>query len=564
MKTNISLRNIAALLLIAVPSMSIVSCSEDEDLATLAIPESPAVAPAEEWDIMGPTQFNKVGPDASSAYQMAEINEKYDINSRKVCRSTNGRRNVIGTITWEAAGSTIAKTALNEVEKYAKSYVTKQVTKLAKSLLGIQDQPDPTMEMLKEINAQLGTVNEKLDEMTNTLTELGETTDEIYNILCHQEYENFNEQRMNLGMHSETYLNKISEAIELYDDADSLQAEAHIASLLNEWANTTVNGNPAYISAFNYAKRMCEYKVGTGAKSMNLCTLYDKIAYDSYPWENLGYDSREQFRALQSMQTIQALELAYMYYSSKGDTYYMSKVQNAMQNVEDFFAANEVERHPDKAICQIKGSHFEINLNDGIQHHPDITWKDGVPCSIDDASFPFLSGECSGGLSDAALKDAQAHSLTPDDASRMKAYFNAYLKVSNSCPRDWFSLAGFDMGKFPYLFNSIVMSNSKATFRLFTSGWGLEGGYHPGWPSSKYDLTKCHVQFEIDNLLCINVDGYSSTSAAMYSCSEVSRSKEYQWNYSGIGKIPAWHSCKVNKDRIAFDSKVVSLRLTRL
>lgn len=66
MKTNISLRNIAALLLIAVPSMSIVSCSEDEDLATLAIPESPAVAPAEEWDIMGPTQFNKVGPDTST------------------------------------------------------------------------------------------------------------------------------------------------------------------------------------------------------------------------------------------------------------------------------------------------------------------------------------------------------------------------------------------------------------------------------------------------------------------------------------------------------------------
>ena len=49
MKTNISLRSIAALLLIAVPSMSIVSCTDDEDLADLSVPESTVTLPAEEW-----------------------------------------------------------------------------------------------------------------------------------------------------------------------------------------------------------------------------------------------------------------------------------------------------------------------------------------------------------------------------------------------------------------------------------------------------------------------------------------------------------------------------------
>ncbi|MCQ2205340.1 MAG: hypothetical protein MJZ43_00995 [Bacteroidaceae bacterium] len=568
MKTNISLRQIAVLLSATVLSPSFVSCSEDEELASFAVPEVSAVAPAEEWDIIGPTEFNKVGPSAASASQMAEINEKYGIDSRMVNHSVSGRRSIVGTIAWEAAGSKIAKTALNEVEKYAKSYAKKKVTQLVKNLLGIKDKPDPAMEMLKEISAQLGGINNKLDTMTVLLTNLDDKSDDIYTFLCSQDYRKFNEQRMNLAKLSEVYIDKISVAAQQYGEADSLQAEAHLASILNEWAHTTINGNPAYIDAYNYAKRMCEYKIrsvsGTG---MNLCTLYDKIVYDSFPWENLGYESREQFRALQAVETVQALELAYLYWSTQGTAYgesQMNEIQNAMQNVANLFAANEVVRHPDKAICQIKGSHFEMNLSDGIQHHPDITWKNGEPFSINDASFPFLSGACSGNFSDSALKDAQAHSLTPEDANNMKAYFDNYLSKETSCPRDWFSLAGFDMSKYPYLFDSIVMSNSTAVFRMFIYGWGWDGGYYPGKPSSYYNLSKCHVDFVINNLLYINSYGYGSGSAVMYACSDVSRSKEYQTNYEGIGKIPAWHSCKINQDRVSFSENIISLRLTRL
>lgn len=132
MKTNISLRQIAVLLSATVLSPSFVSCSEDEELASFAVPEVSAVAPAEEWDIIGPTEFNKVGPSAASASQMAEINEKYGIDSRMVNHSVSGRRRIVGTIAWEAAGSKIAKTALNEVEKYAKSYAKKKLPNLSR------------------------------------------------------------------------------------------------------------------------------------------------------------------------------------------------------------------------------------------------------------------------------------------------------------------------------------------------------------------------------------------------------------------------------------------------
>ena len=574
MKTNISLRSIAALLLIAVPSMSIVSCTDDEDLADLSVPESTVTLPAEEWDILGPTEFEKVGPDASTANQIAKINEEYKFNTPMATYSNNGRRKVVGTFTASAVGTMIAKTALDQVKNYAKDYAKKKVTGFAKKLFGIQDKPDPTMEKLKEISSQLDGINSKLNDMTVVLKNVDDKADNIYSFLLNTEYESYNDRRMQLAEHSGKYIRAISHEIE----KDSVAAEKELPQMLEEWANTTINGNPACNEALCYAKEMCQYKFTVKAGDgqgciMNFCTLYDKIAYDSFPWENLGYESREQFRALQSMQTIQGLELAYLYWSTKAnsakDDWYrseyenkMSELQNAIENVAKFFEANEIVYHTDKAICQIKDSHFEMDLKGSIQPHPALTWKDGKPCAMKDTEIPFLSGVRSSSMSDQELKDAKAHCLTLADADRMRTYFNNFLGKETS-PRDWFTLAGIDMTLFSD-WSHIVTSDSYALVC-----------YHQGWISNPftYNIDNADVCIHFQNLVSVDVKpnpGYIGffgdkehdfefTIRARYG--DVEKKNGYKTDRAD----EAWHTIKIkNSTGLTFDSNLLTLTLNRL
>ena len=579
MKTNISLRSIAALLLIAVPSMSIVSCTDDEDLASFEAPEPMVTVPAEEWDMLGPTEFEKVGPDASTASQIAKINEKYDFNMRNVSCSTNGRRKVAGILALEALGSEIANTALKQVKEYGKNYAKQKLTGFANKLLGIKETQDSTLIKLNMINSQLGEINTKLNEMTEMLKNIDDKADNTYDAQLFNAYDTYKNRRENLAKNNEKWISKIAYAME----KDSVEAEKLILDYLSMWANSQVNGNNAFVESYCYAKAMCECKIqisagGSMGTYMNLCTLYDKIAYDSFPWENLAYESREQFRALQAIQTLQGLELGYMYSCAMSQVnnadkqYYEGQVvefQNAIENVAKFFEANKIVYHKTKAICQIKGSHFEMDLKDGIKRHPALIWKDGKPCSMKDTEIPFLYGERSSSMSDQELKDAKSHCLTQADADRMKTYFDNFLGKA-SCPKDWFSLAGIDMSSYDR-FSQIILSET--TTICFPYSVSFAAGYRDGKPASWYgsfDGYDLHVDF--NNLLSLmNTDGmtsgkFESDCPIIAKMSEVSDKKnEYKWNYySWDVKIPAWHSLKINREKLTFDGKLLTLTLNRL
>ena len=578
MKTNISLRSIAALLLIAVPSMSIVSCTDDEDLASFEAPEPMVNVSAEEWDILGPTEFEKVGPDVATASQIAKINEEYKFNTPMATYSANGRRKFIGTITLSAIGSTIAKTALDQVKNYAKDYAKKKATGFAKKLFGIQEKKDSTMIKINLINSQVGEINNKLDEMTTVLINVDDKADNIYSFLLNDTYQKFNSRRMQLAMHNEKYISRIAFEIE----KDSVQAEEELPDILSMWANATVNGNAAYNEAVCYAKEMCQFNVATSAgagmgSSMNLCTLYDKIVYDSFPWENLGYESRELFRALQALQSIQGLELAYLYCSTMANSdntdtaYYesqMDMIQNAIQNVHRFFEINEIVRHEDKAICQIKGSHFEMDLKVSIQPHPALTWKDGKPCAMKDTEIPFLSGVRSSSMSDQELKDAKSHCLSMADADRMKKYFDNFLGKETS-PRDWFTLAGIDMT--PFSDRSHIVTSDSYTLIGYNEGLGF------GSFSGDIDLVDIEIKFK--NL--VRVDLSYDPDKVMEeilsgSWQRVKHDSEFTMKalYGNVEKKNAyktdeidhaWHTIKIkNSKGLTFDPDFLTLKLNRI
>ena len=564
MKTNISLRSIAALLLIAVPSMSIVSCTDDEDLADLSVPESTVTVPAEEWDILGPTEFEKVGPDASTASQIAKVNEKYDINLGNVSCSTNGRRKVISAIALEALGTKIAKSALTQVENYGKAYAKKKITSFAKELLGIQETQDSTMIKLNLICSQLGEINTKLNEMTEILKSVDDKSDNIYGTELYNAYDRYKTRLELLARHNERYISQI-------ENSD----EGEITGILSNWAEGLVNGNRAFDEAYCYAEDVCTYGIPINAGDnkgtrINICTLYDKIAYDSFPWENLGYESREQFRALQSIRILQGLELGYLYSCAMSDlndrnkNYYEGQkdvMQKAIENVAKYFEANEIVYNKTKAICQIKGSHFEMDIKGSIKHHPNLIWKDGKPCTMKDTELPFLSGVRSSSMSDQELKNAKSHCLTLADADHMRTYFNNYLGKQTT-PKDWFTLAGIDMSAFSDC-SHIVTSDSYASFY-----------YHIGLINPfTYNIDDDKVYLHFRNL--VNMDGTTETwNFGIYKWMATDPNVSIKVRYGDVEKKnsyktdeadEAWHTIKIkNSTGLTFGSDLLTLTLNRL
>ena len=564
MKTNISLRSIAALLLIAVPSMSIVSCTDDEDLASFEAPESTVTLPAEEWNILGPTEFEKVGPDASTASQIAKVNEKYDINLGNVTCSTNGRRKVISAIALEALGTKIAKSALTQVENYGKAYAKKKITSFAKELLGIQETQDSTMIKLNLICSQLGEINTKLNEMTEILKSVDDKSDNIYGSELYNAYDRYKTRLELLARHNERYISQI-------ENSD----EGEITGILSNWAEGLVNGNKAFDEAYCYAEDVCTYGIPINAGDnkgtrINICTLYDKIAYDSFPWENLGYESREQFRALQSIRILQGLELGYLYSCAMSDlndrnkNYYEGQkdvMQKAIENVAKYFEANEIVYNKTKAICQIKGSHFEMDIKGSIQPHPALIWKDGEPCSMKDTELPFLSGVRSSSMSDQELKNAKSHCLTLADADHMRTYFNNYLGKQTT-PKDWFTLAGIDMSAFSDC-SHIVTSDSYASFY-----------YHLGLVNPfTYNIDDDKVYLHFRNL--VNMDGTTETwNFGIYSWMTIDPNFSIKVRYGDVEKKnsyktdeadKAWHTIKIkNSTGLTFGSDLLTLKLNRI
>ena len=565
MKTNISLRSIAALLLIAVPSMSIVSCTDDEDLADLSVPESTVTLPAEEWDILGPTSFEKVGPDVATASQIAKVNEKYDINLGNVTCSTNGRRKVISAIALEALGTKIAKSALTQVENYGKAYAKKKITSFAKELLGIQETQDSTMIKLNLICSQLGEINTKLNEMTEILKSVDDKSDNIYGSELYNAYDRYKTRLELLARHNERYISQIE------NNSD----EGEITAILSNWAEGLVNGSRAFDEAYCYAEDVCTYGIpinagGNKGTRINLCTLYDKIAYDSFPWENLGYESREQFRALQSIRILQGLELGYLYSCAMSDlnvpnkNYYEGQkdvMQKAIENVAKYFEANEIVYNKTKAICQIKGSHFEMDIKGSIQPHPALTWMNGEPCSMKDTEIPFLYGERSSSMSDQELKDAKSHCLTLEDVDNMRTYFNNFLG-EETAPRDWFTLAGIDMRSFSD-WSHIVTSDSYALVC-----------YHQGLTNPfTYNFDNADVAIHFQNIVSVDIKPNPGNVSFLggnehdfeFTIKVRYGDVEKKNGYKSDRADEAWHTIKIkNSTGLTFGSDLLTLKLNRI
>lgn len=296
------------------------------------------------WDITSFTEYsdiNSIGPDslnfaANQVYQ----NEKPPYH--------------VDGLSWAGMGTSL----LTGCASGLGSFLTNKLLSYAFSDL-----------MQSEEVKLLNKVIKQLDEMDSKLDDLTSIAEGIYAKLDETELNEIIEAFNQVDLHLETFKRVNNFFYERLNNALAAGAsDSEIASIVREWGNTTVNGTTAYIAAQSLASEILKFNYKYNGTAYNYCMVFDMIAFDSFPWERLGYDYREMYRATAAAELARSLYLSAAYYKSyEATASIQSDIIPCAEILSEFFAKSPVIRHYDEAICQINGAHVAIKLDALVQ-----------------------------------------------------------------------------------------------------------------------------------------------------------------------------------------------------
>ena len=268
----------------------------------------------------------------------------------------------------------------------------------------VQDEESKTLDT---ILSQVNMVNAQLAELINLVHN---TTYEKY---LNERTSSYLNPMRNL---SNEYILRVKEAWQ--DDPDS------VGPIVIEWANRTVGGNPAYVEVKNFI----DYLTGTVVEQKNLYQMYDMYVYNTHPWENMGYEVRENLRAGDLAVIAQSLFLTRLYYAYGNFTEttresLCEELRGCFENYQTFCKAHPVEHHDDQAICQIKGSHFSMPkelVSRDFYNHPWMPYETPWEFENQESAWWLVNG-------DTHYNCAQIFKfcMSEDEAKAISGYYKA-------------------------------------------------------------------------------------------------------------------------------------------
>ena len=247
-------------------------------------------------------------------------------------------------------GSMILSYGVDILDRYVKGKAVSALDEFINGLLFAQP-VDSTGIKLNEIINKLDAIKQQLDYMQSVMESIQQQVDEVEFNAFKSEYWRVNSEQYALREHNMRYYYMLQDAT----------TDEENARLLDKWANTIINGNPAYMGG-----QMLIYELTTWVRNyhqhaINLTGVYDMIVYDNYAWEHEGYGAQEEYRAVLATDFLLAQTLAYAYYCREGDTRSADKAIAFLEDGIKYLDGNAVKYHNDKAICQIQDTHFELN-----------------------------------------------------------------------------------------------------------------------------------------------------------------------------------------------------------
>lgn len=298
------------------------------------------------WDITSYTQYsdiNSIGPDSISF----AANEFYA--GRKPPYSDDG-------LSWVGMGTSLLTGCASGVGSFA---MNKLLTYAFSDLMQSDE-----VKLLNKVMTQLDKMNSKLD----TLTSIAEG---IYSTMGESELNNIVAAFNQVDLHLENFKKVNNFFYERLNNALAANAsESEMIDIVREWGKTSVNGTDAYIATQNLASEILRFSYKYKGIPYNYCMVFDMIAFDSFPWECLGYDYREMYRAAAAAELTRCLYLSAAYYNSySASASIESDIKPCAQMLADFFDKSKVVRHNDVAICQINGAHFSMDKDALVQRN---------------------------------------------------------------------------------------------------------------------------------------------------------------------------------------------------
>ena len=257
-----------------------------------------------------------------------------------------------------ALGSLLVNQAETAVLYELRSYATGKVKDFFKGLFGL-DSPtfeETTNVKLDQIISSLGEINQKLDVLYNNMIEIQKQVDETEINLLSTQVQDLMSKTNTMYYHN----------LECYDSLmkliDAEASDDEFTKVIDTWAHTVINGSEARFNALSYVQNLIDPLMyfTYHERKINMIQVYDLSVFDAYPWEYLGYDDREAFRAKIAAEAVLSLSFAYIYYDANGMNNMRENCVQAICKLKEFVGANEVEYNMNESCCQIRGAYVKF------------------------------------------------------------------------------------------------------------------------------------------------------------------------------------------------------------
>lgn len=296
------------------------------------------------------------------------------------------------------------------------------------------------VQLLNQVLDKLEVMETKLDELTSLAMQMYNDLKETEQNAIVASYKTIEQHLLNLSFVNTDIYGRLESAI-----ANGYDEEA-IKSIISAWETSVINGISAPYAAQSLAAEILNFSYKFNSTPYNFFMVTDMIAFDSYPWEESGYEYREMYRAFVSAELVRAMFLSAACYQMHKSANSLNNLSSYALTLEKFFELCKVVHHDDVAICQIKGAHFTVG-RDALVIREGFDWTfgqthitpqqaivlEGTPTSIPskDEVNSYLSSQ----LTDAEVQAIIGYykSVHPSEFTLLDCFADGGMKIPAGC-----------------------------------------------------------------------------------------------------------------------------------
>ena len=204
--------------------------------------------------------------------------------------------------------------------------------------------------LLDSISAQIDQLSMKLDDLSALVSDIYVKLDETELNAIYTNQQAFDKSLTQLFTLTDEAYRKLSRCESLDETAAAVR----------EWSSKIADGTNTYSATEALAKSLLNYAFYYNGVKCNYLAAFDIYAYSQFPWESQGYGARDAYRAEVAAGMARSLNLTFSYYALGGDDYGVQRVAYLYSLLQSYFEMSKVQRHDDKAICQIGGAHLML------------------------------------------------------------------------------------------------------------------------------------------------------------------------------------------------------------